>query len=120
MPRIAALGTAFDPSECPAACQQLVPGSSLLRGLQQAPARERPPWLSLWTMDDQTVQPPDSARLAGAVNVALQAICPGADIQHGQLPTGPLVTGIVLRALGPAPLTAPRATQCQSLQNLGR
>ena len=118
--RIAALGTAFDPSECPAACQQLVPGSSLLRGLQQAPARERPPWLSLWTMDDQTVQPPDSARLAGAVNVALQAICPGADIQHGQLPTSPLVTGIVLRALGPAPLTAPRAAQCQSLQNLGR
>jgi triacylglycerol esterase/lipase EstA (alpha/beta hydrolase family) len=116
---LAALGTAFDPGECPVACQQLAPGSSLLAGLQQS-AVARPPWLSLWTNDDQVVQPPDSARLAGAVNVALQTICPGTDIQHGQLPTSPLVTGIVLRALGAAPLAAPAAAQCQQLQNVGR
>jgi hypothetical protein len=42
------------------------------------------------------VQPPDSAQLAGAVNVALQSICPGVSIGHGQLPTAPLVVGIVL------------------------
>src|SRR5215472_12545494 len=46
--RIAAVGTAYDPAECPVACQQLVPGSALLTQLQQS-AQARPPWLSLWT-----------------------------------------------------------------------
>jgi triacylglycerol lipase len=117
--RLAALGTAFDPSECPVACQQLVPGSSLLAGLQRAPATARPPWLSLWTTDDQVVQPPDSARLAGAVNVPLQSVCPGVDVSHGQLPTSALVTGIVLRALSASSLASPSASQCQALQRLG-
>ena len=116
---LAALGTAFDPGECPVACQQLAPGSSLLTALQRAPVR-RPPWLSLWTTDDQIVQPPDSAWLLGAVNVALQSVCSGVTVQHGQLPTSPLVTGIVLRALGAARLASPGASQCQSLQQLGR
>jgi len=117
--QLAALGAAFVPGECPVACQQLVPGSSLLTGLQNSPASARPPWLSLWTTDDQVVQPPDSARLAGAVNVPLQSVCPGAVIQHGGLPTSPLVTGIVLRSLGNTPLTAPGPAQCQSLEALG-
>src|ERR1700753_1640131 len=89
--RLAALGTAFDPSECPVACQQLAPGSSLLTELQRAPVR-RPPWLSLWTTGDQVVQPPDSARLLGAINVPLQSICAGIGISHGQLPVSSLVT----------------------------
>jgi pimeloyl-ACP methyl ester carboxylesterase len=117
--QLAALGAAFVPGECPVACQQLVPGSSLLTGLQQSPVSARPPWLSLWTTDDQVVQPPDSARLAGAVNVPLQSVCPGAVIQHGGLPTSPLVAGIVLRALDGRPLAAPAPSQCQSLQALG-
>lgn len=117
---LAALGTVFDPGACPVACQQLAPGSSLLTSLQRAPAATRPPWLSLWTTDDQIVQPPDSARLAGAVNVPLQSVCPGIDVQHDQLPVSPLVTGIALRAVSPAPLAAPRAAQCRSLQALGR
>ncbi|HEY6499692.1 MAG TPA: hypothetical protein VIZ20_09720 [Streptosporangiaceae bacterium] len=116
---LAALGTAFDPSECPVACQQLAPGSSLLAALQQAPVR-RPPWLSLWTTGDQIVQPPDSARLPGAINVPLQSVCAGINVGHGQLPTSALVTGIVLRALGAASLVGPDASQCQSLQRLGR
>jgi len=116
---LAALGAAFVPGECPAACQELVPGSALLTGLQQTAAATRPPWLSLWTTDDQVVQPPDSARLPGAVNVPLQSVCPGVTIQHGQLPTAPLVVGIVLRELrGPA-LAAPRRSQCRSLLALG-
>jgi triacylglycerol lipase len=117
---LAALGAAFVPGECPVACQQLVPGSALLSALQSSSASGRPPWLSLWTTDDQVVQPPDSARLAGAVNVPLQSVCPGASIQHGQLPTSPLVVGIVLRSLGGTTLTAPGPAQCQSLQSLGR
>jgi pimeloyl-ACP methyl ester carboxylesterase len=117
--QLAALGAAFVPGECPTACQQLVPGSSLLSALQRSPASARPPWLSLWTTDDQVVQPPDSARLPGAVNVPLQSVCPGAVIQHGGLPTSPLVTGIVLQALGTRPLAAPPPGQCQSLQAQG-
>jgi hypothetical protein len=65
------------------------------------------PWLSIWTENDETVQPPDSARLDGAVNVAVQSLCPGARVSHGALPTDPLVTALVLRAVGPEPLSAP-------------
>jgi triacylglycerol lipase len=117
--RIAAVGTGYDPAECPVACQQLVPGSALLTGLQQS-AQRRPPWLSLWSTDDQTVQPPDSARLAGAVNVPLQSVCPGVDIQHDQLPTAPLVVGIVLRALASGRVTAPAPASCGALESLGQ
>ena len=117
--RIAAVGTGFDPGECPVACEQLVPGSALLTQLQQS-AQPRPPWLSLWSTDDQTVQPPDSARLPGAVNVPLQSVCPGADIQHSQLPTAPLVVGLVLRALASDHVTSPPPGDCVALQSLGR
>ena len=117
--RIAAVGAGFDPGECPVACQQLAPGSALLARLQQSTAA-RPPWLSLWSTDDQTVQPPDSARLPGAVNVPLQSVCPGADIQHSQLPTAPLVIGLVLRALASNHLTAPALGDCAAMQSLGR
>jgi triacylglycerol lipase len=116
---LAALGTAFDPSECPVACQQLAPGSSLLTALRRAPVR-RPPWMSLWTTGDQIVQPPDSARLPGAINVPLQSICAGIAISHGQLPVSSLVTGIVLTALRGPDLTPPTSSQCLTLQALGR
>ena len=111
---LAALGEAFVPGECPQACEQLVPGSALLARLADSPAA-RPPWLSLWTTDDQVVQPPDSARLPGAVNVPLQSICPGVSIQHGQLPSAPLVVAIVLRALASSHLSAPSAAACRAL-----
>jgi triacylglycerol lipase len=117
--RIAAVGSAYDPAECPVACQQLAPGSALLTQLQQS-TQTRPPWLSLWSTDDQTVQPPDSARLPGAVNVPLQSVCPGVDIQHDQLPTAPLVVGLVLRALASDRVTAPAPGDCAAIQSLGR
>jgi triacylglycerol lipase len=117
--RIAAVGTGFDPAECPVACQQLVPGSALLTGLQRS-AQPRPPWLSLWSDDDQTVQPPDSARLPGAVNVPLQSVCPGVHVQHSQLPDDPLVDGIVLRTLASGHVFAPAAGDCAALQASGR
>jgi triacylglycerol lipase len=116
---LAAVGAADAPGACPAACAELVPGSSMLNRLQGTAAATRPPWLSLWTTDDQIVQPPDSARLTGAVNVPLQSICPGASIGHGQLPTAPLVVGIVLRALRGTAITPPRPSDCRSLQDLG-
>ena len=117
---LAAVGAADAPDACPQACEQLVPGSSMLHRLQGTGSATRPPWLSLWTTDDQVVQPPDSARLPGAVNIPLQSVCPGVSIGHGQLPTAPLVVGIVLRTLRSAALSPPpRASDCRSLQALG-
>jgi triacylglycerol lipase len=117
--RLAAAGSAADPSACPVACQELIPGSALLTKLRRTPLGRKPGWLSLWSVDDQVVRPPDSAKLAGAVNVPLQSVCPGMLIEHGGLPTSPLVIGIVLQTLGPGPLTAPRPADCSALQRLG-
>ncbi|MFZ5852212.1 MAG: lipase family alpha/beta hydrolase, partial [Actinomycetota bacterium] len=101
---LARLAATYAPDACPRACQQLVPGSRLLTELNRAP--EVPPgteWVSVWTTQDETVTPPESARLAGATNLPVQAVCPGAVVGHGALPTDPVVTELVLRALGLAP-----------------
>jgi len=111
--QIAAAGVAVGSDACPPACQQLVPGSDLLDRLNDTPPPV--PWLSVWTEDDETVRPPESARMEGAVNVAIQGLCPGARVSHGQLTTDPLVTALVLRALGPQPLTVP--ADCAALRS---
>jgi len=116
---LAALGASMGNGVCPPACQQLVPGSALLADLDRDPVPAGLGWLSLWTANDETVTPPDSARLAGATNVELQAVCRDAVVQHGALPTDPLVTGIVLRALAAAPLVAPTAADCAALRREG-
>jgi triacylglycerol lipase len=109
---LAAAGGALVPGACPTACRQLAPGSTLLQELAQDPVPPGLPWLSVWTERDETVTPPESARLDGAVNVALQQVCPGNQAAHGDLPTDPAVTGLVLQALGTTPLEAP--TGCVS------
>jgi len=114
---LAGVGSTFVPGACPTACQQLVPGSALLKQLDAASVPV--PWLSVWTRDDQTVTPPDSARLAGAVNVAVQDVCGDARVQHGQLPSDPMVVGLVLRALGTGPITAPGPADCAPLRDAG-
>jgi len=110
---LAAAAQAFVPGACPVACQQLAPGSTLLASLDVASPAGLPHWLSLWTTDDQTVKPPDSARLAGAIDVPVQSVCPGASITHSQLPTNPDVTAMVLQALSAAPLRAPTSADCR-------
>lgn len=108
---LAAAGAAVAPGACPTACQQLAAGSRLLAGLT-TPVPVPPMWLSLWTMQDQTVTPVESARLEGAVNVPVQSICPNLRVSHAALPTDPFVTGLVLAALGPEPLVAPPPQPC--------
>ena len=112
--RIAGIGAALAPDACPQACRQLAPGSDVLDEIDAAPLPDGLPWLSIWTENDETVQPPESARLAGAVNVPLQGLCPGARVSHGELPTDPAVTALVLAGLGTAPLTAPAACPVSS------
>jgi hypothetical protein len=61
----------------------------------------------LWTTQDETVRPPESARLDGALNIPVQSVCPDARVSHGDLPTDPLVQQMVLselRAGAPVPL----------------
>ncbi len=108
---LATAAQGFAPSACPTACLQLIPGSNLLAGLTPGvPARL--PWLSLWTTDDKTVTPPASARLAGAIDVPIQSVCPRQRISHSQLPTSPVVAAIVIRAIGPGPIAHPRQADC--------
>jgi triacylglycerol esterase/lipase EstA (alpha/beta hydrolase family) len=112
--RIAGIGAALAPDACPQACRQLAPGSDVLDEIDSDPLPDGLPWLSIWTENDETVQPPDSARLDGAVNVPLQGLCPGAVVSHGALPTDPAVTALVLAALGTGPLAAPVACPVSS------
>jgi len=117
--QLAATGSALVPGACPTACQQLAPGSGLLRSLDAMPLPAGLPWLSIWTTEDETVVPPDSARLAGAVNVPVQSVCADAHVQHGGLPTDPLVTGLVLRALGTGVPAPPPTGECAALRAEG-
>lgn len=102
---VAGSAVAFVPDACPVACRQLAPGSAEVRELATAGVGRLLPWLSIWTTADQTVVPPDSARLDGAVDVALQDVCGPAPVSHGQLPADPAVVALVLRGLSAAPLT---------------
>ncbi len=114
--KVAALAAALAPGACPIACQQLVPGSSLLDRLNDGDETpDGPQWLALWTGQDETVTPPDSARLDGAVNVVLQDICAGLSVPHGALPTTPLVRGLVLQALSTKDIAAPSPSDCAAL-----
>ncbi|WP_218006019.1 lipase family alpha/beta hydrolase [Actinomadura hibisca] len=111
---VAAAGSALAPGACPRACQQLAPGSPLLRDLG-ARAPVPPVWVSLWTTHDETVRP-ESSRLAGALNIVLQGVCRDAATTHGGLPTDPVVAGIVLRSLGGGPPVAPGPGDCHTLR----
>lgn len=108
---VADLAGSFAPDQCPEGCQQLRTDSEVLRGLNagdETPAG--PTWVSVWTDVDTTVTPPDSARLDGALELTVQSVCADSRVQHGQLPSDPLVQGIVIAelasgqpvALGPA------------------
>ncbi len=115
---LAGLAGSLVPGVCPAACQQLEPGSSLLDALNsgdETPAG--PVFVSIWTTVDQTVVPPDSARLAGAVDLTVQGVCASSTVAHGQLPTDPLVTGMVLAEIGPAAPTQLGAGDCERLSS---
>ncbi len=115
---LAGLGALLAPGACPLACRQLAPDSDLLAGLPETVAG--PVWTSLWTAQDQTVTPPESARLDGALDVEVQAVCPDAQVQHGQLPRDPLVIGLVERALAVAPLVVvPPSSQCAAVRAEG-
>ena len=110
---LAALAGSLGSTACPVACQQLDPDSDLLRRLNtedETPAG--PAWVALWTQDDKTVVPPDSGSLDGALDVALQDVCPGLEVGHPDVPRAPAVIAIVEAVLGPDPPVAPDGSVC--------
>jgi triacylglycerol lipase len=98
------------PDQCPEGCQQLATDSELLAALNaKDETPDGPTWVSIWTTQDETVTPPDSARLDGALNMTAQSVCANAQVTHGGLPGDPLVQAMVAAELGagdPVPLTS--------------
>jgi pimeloyl-ACP methyl ester carboxylesterase len=115
--QLAGLAAEFGGGLCPAACRQLVPGSDLLRALDRAGTPPGPGWVSVWTEQDEVVTPPDSARLVGAADLTVQSVCSADTVDHGGLPTDPVVEGIVVRALAAAPFAVPGAADCAAIRS---
>jgi triacylglycerol lipase len=111
----AAFAVSADPTTCVDACAQLSPGSSFLDGLNsEDETPDGPEYTSIWTANDRTVTPPESAVLAGASNVRVQDVCPDSALGHAELITDPLAIGLVLNAL-----TGQSDATCESLRSLG-
>jgi pimeloyl-ACP methyl ester carboxylesterase len=108
---LAALGFERGPGACPMGCQQMVPGSDLLTELAEDETPDGPQWLSLWTTQDEVV-PPESSPLDGAVNVSLQDLCPGVQVDHSGLPTARVVQLLVVEALTADELAEPSTDVC--------
>lgn len=97
---LADLAGGVAPSQCPVGCRQLGTDSDVLAALNAGDETpEGPTWVSVWTAQDETVTPPDSARLKGAVNVTVQSVCADARVGHGDLPRSRLVQQIVVSEL---------------------
>jgi triacylglycerol lipase len=112
---LAGLATTVAPDQCPPGCRQLAPDSELLAHLNAGDETpDGPTWVSIWTTQDETVTPPDSARLDGALDIPVQSVCADARVGHAGLPGDPLVGGMVLAELGtgdPVPLGAADCTR---------
>lgn len=110
---LAGLAGDLAPESCPEACEQLQPGSELLRRLNAGD--ETPPgprWVAIWTTDDATVVPPSSGRLDGAVAYSVQSVCPGLTVAHPDVPRTPAVMAMVVDALGRDEPRRPGAAVC--------
>ncbi len=99
---------------CPKACRQLEPDSALLRALNARDETPRGPvFASVWSTADRVVVPTDSARLAGGVNLTVQSVCRADRAGHGDLPSDPVVIGLLRSALGTGTPKAPTASVCE-------
>ncbi|HEV7188204.1 MAG TPA: alpha/beta fold hydrolase [Blastococcus sp.] len=104
------------PGRCPVACQQMASNSDLLATLNRGDETPTgPTWVSIWTTQDETVTPPESARLAGAVNLPVQSVCADARVGHGDLPRDPLVQQMVLAELAAGPPVRLGPSDCPRL-----
>jgi triacylglycerol lipase len=110
---LAALAADIAPDSCPTACQQLATDSDLIRSLNSGDETPTgPAWVSIWTTDDRISTPPQTASLDGALDVAVQSVCPGRSVTHGQLPEDPAVIAMVLAELGRSRPVVPPTSVC--------
>jgi triacylglycerol lipase len=115
---LASFATDLAPNRCPAACRQLATGSDLMRRLNDGD--ETPPgpyWVSIWTTQDRISTPPDTASLEGALDIPVQRVCPGRQVDHDQLPADPAVIAMVLSELRRTPPVMPRPSVCTTDQD---
>ena len=107
-------GTAVElAGDCPEGCRQLAPGSDLLRQLNagdETPAG--PLWTTVRSDADQTVTPTVSARLDGALNLRVQALCPQATTAHTDIPGDPVTLAALSTVLGAGKPRSPRDVSC--------
>jgi triacylglycerol lipase len=114
---VADLAAGVAPAECPEACRELTTNSQLLARLNAGDETpDGPTWVSVWTTTDETVTPPDTARLAGAADLTVQSVCADATVGHGQLPSDPLVQAIVLAELAAGPPVELTSADCARLR----
>ena len=112
---VAAVAASTAAELCTGACADLVPGSSFLDRLNAGDETAvGPDYTTVWTSRDETVTPPSSATLQGAVNVRLQDVCPGSSAGHGELVTDPTALALVLKALDGRLHSVPDAARCRS------
>jgi triacylglycerol lipase len=116
--RLADLAGDVAPEQCPVGCLQMASDSDLLTRLNASDETpEGPTWVSIWTDQDQTVTPPDSARLDGALNLTVQSVCADAQVGHGQLPKDRLVQEMVVAELAPGDPVELGADDCGRLSS---
>ncbi len=110
---VALVAARLAPQSCPLGCRQLEPDSDLLRRLNAGDETpDGPAWISLWSADDRTVTPPDSAVLDGALDLLVQDVCPGLTLSHGEMPRAPAVVQMVVDALGRGAPAEPSTSVC--------
>lgn len=115
---LAGLAEDVAPGACPIACQQLDPDSELLSALNAGDETpDGPAFVSIWTTLDETVTPPDSARLEGAIGIVVQDVCADSRVTHSGLVTDPLVAGIVAEQLRATPPVQLSTRDCARLSS---
>ena len=104
------------PDQCPLGCRQLGTDSDVLARLNPGDETpEGPTWVSIWTTQDTTVTPPDTARLDGALNLPVQSVCAQAQVGHRELPRDAVVLEMVLAQLAPGEPVPLDADDCAAL-----
>lgn len=102
---LADMGAAI--GECPKACQQMRPGSTLLNELASQNGQDQGPdadWLSVYSSTDEVIRPAGSSELDGAEVEQIQEACDGVTIAHGEVPTYRQTVAMVVAFLEEQPL----------------
>lgn len=111
---LAAIALDLAPDACPIGCQQLATDSDLLRALNATDETPSgPTWVSMWSENDRTVVPPESASLVGALDFSVQSVCPKVVVAHRDLPRNPTVIAMTIGSLGPQLPITPTTQTCQ-------